>query len=118
VGKAPTQLIAEARRELEHLLPWLDWRDARWQTLPVNRAEPAQPGGKRPDGASISRAPGTTNLSVAWPTKLTLAPHLANQALELLQQQGIGPGPHTALHPGERPPLAPTPWASAFSSGA
>jgi hypothetical protein len=72
----------------------------------------------RPDNAFIAPAKGCSNLLVGWPTKLTLAPNLANQALELLAQAGIKPGAKTA--PSElpkflsKPLIAPTPWELAF----
>lgn len=116
------ELIEYARQELAELLPWVDLSDAEWASLPIKRAEPLQPGFARPDNAFIRSAEGCNNLLVGWPTKLTLAPNLANQTLELLVQAGVTPSlnppsnkelsPLADLLP--KPPIAQTPWELAF----
>jgi glycerol-3-phosphate dehydrogenase len=113
---APEELIEQAKQELAELIPWANLSGAEWATLPVERAEPLQPGLMRPDNAFIAPALGATNLLVGWPTKLTLVPNLANQALELLADAGITPSTtninlHTYLPYAE---LAKTPWELAF----
>lgn len=116
---APEELIAQAQAELAELMPWVGFRGARWATLPISRAEPLQPNFMRPDNAFIAPAPGLDNLLVAWPTKLTLAPNLANQALALLAQAGVNP---SAAHENTNelhryldfPAIAQTPWDIAF----
>lgn len=113
------ELIASARAELAELMPWVGFRGARWATLPISRAEPLQPNFIRPDNAFVAPAPGVDNLLVAWPTKLTLAPNLANQILDLLARTGLAPQPaqdvfhqlHDHFH---FPPIAQTPWDIAF----
>ena len=120
-GMEPEALIQLAQAELRELIPWVNLEGASWATLPINRAEPRQPGLLRPDNAFIAAAPGAANLLVAWPTKLTLAPNLANQAMALLHADAIQPGP--AASPSPRTSLAPylplaepgkTPWEQAF----
>jgi len=96
VDLTAAELIAKAQSELQTLMPWLDLSNAQWATLPVDRAEPKQKKLVRPDKAFIGSAPGCSNLAVAWPTKLTLAPNLANEALGLLQHQNIQPQGRTA----------------------
>lgn len=113
---APDELIELAKRELQELIPWINLDKAAWATLPVERAEPLQPGFARPDNAFIAPANGAANLLVGWPTKLTLVPNLANQALELLADAGITPSTnsinlHDYLAYAE---LAKTPWELAF----
>ena len=111
-------LIDSARQELANLMPWLDFSEAEWATLPVERAEPLQRNFARPDNAFASPVAGVHNLILGWPTKLTLAPNLANEILELLQQDGIAPGKAddvSALgHHLPRPVVARTPWDIAF----
>lgn len=112
----PEALIALARTELQELIPWIDLSEAEWATLPIERAEPLQPNFTRPDNAFIAPAQGATNLLVGWPTKLTLAPNLANQVLELLHTAGIQPL-HNAINLHDYLPyaeLAKTPWEKAF----
>jgi len=112
------ELIEAAKAELAELIPSVDFSNAEWATLPICRAEPLQTNFTRPDNAFIAPAKGCNNLLVGWPTKLTLAPNLANKALELLAQAGINPSTKTA--PSEltrflsKPPIAQTPWELAF----
>ena len=115
-GMAPEELIELAKQELEELIPWVNLDGAEWATLPIERAEPLQPGFARPDNAFIAKADGTTNLLVGWPTKLTLAPNLANQTLGLLADAGITPSlGNTNLHQYlAYATLAKTPWELAF----
>lgn len=118
VGMTADALIALAETELQALIPWVNLQGAEWATLPVERAEPRQPGLTRPDNAFVEQVQGT-NALVGWPTKLTLVPNLANQALALLQRDGITPsgtsGDHhqlqNALSAAE---LGQTPWEIAF----
>lgn len=115
-GMAPEDLIEQTKQELTELIPWVNLDGADWATLPIERAEPLQPGLMRPDNAFIAAADGAANLLVGWPTKLTLAPNLANQALGLLADAGIAPSTnsinlHDYLSYAE---LAKTPWELAF----
>lgn len=84
-------VIATAREELSALMPWLDFSEAEWATLHVNRAEPQQQGLARPDNAFACRTDVAANVIVGWPTKLTLAPNFGNQVLALLKDDGIFP---------------------------
>lgn len=113
---AADALIEQAKQELAELIPWVDLEGAEWATLPVERAEPLQPNFARPDNAFIAPAKGATNLLVGWPTKLTLAPNLANQALELLAGTGITPSTNNInLHQYfAYAEVAKTPWELAF----
>ncbi|MDZ4261522.1 MAG: glycerol-3-phosphate dehydrogenase, partial [Pseudomonadota bacterium] len=115
-GMAPEELIELAKQELAELIPWVNLDGADWATLPVERAEPLQPGMMRPDNAFIAPATGAANLLVGWPTKLTLAPNLANQALGLLADAGIAPSANTInlRHYLPYAELAKTPWELAF----
>lgn len=116
------QLIDQARQELAELIPWVNLTEADWATLPVTRAEPLQPHFVRPDNAFVTQAAGCANVLVAWPTKLTLAPNLANQTLGLLADAQVQPGDartgQQALHQLQQglaaPEIAPTPWELAF----
>ncbi len=70
VARDEAAQIAEARRELAKLLPWIDLGQAQWATLRVDRAEPAQSNLLRPDNAFLAEQ---GRLLVGWPTKLALA---------------------------------------------
>lgn len=117
-GLSPSALISHARKELAELLPWVDLSQARWACLTVERAEARQHNMNRPDGPSLIAAPNTQNLAVAWPTKLTLAPHLADMALNSLRCAGLEPsGTKQSQLLNERlgsPSIAFPPWEQAF----
>ena len=109
VERSGPEQIEAGRRELEELLPWLELDGVQWAGYRVDRAEPRQPGGRRPDRPFLESREG---VSVAWPTKLAFAPALAAQLLVQLERSGIIPG--TAIHPAAirwpRPPMTPPPW--------
>lgn len=90
-------LMQRAKKELQTLFSWLDWADAEWATLPVERAEPAQPGMLRPDNAWLSVCDGLASCVAAWPTKLTLVPNLGNLLMGYLAQQNIIPAHKDAV---------------------
>jgi glycerol-3-phosphate dehydrogenase len=81
--------IARSRQKLHELFPWCNLDNAQWHSFLVNRAEAAQPGGKRPDHATVLEG---GNVLYCWPTKLTLAPNLATQVLAMLQELKLQPG--------------------------
>ncbi|MGI9328209.1 MAG: NAD(P)/FAD-dependent oxidoreductase [Pseudomonadales bacterium] len=70
--------IAFARDELAACVPWMDWQQAQFDTLWIDRAEPAQEDGQRPDEAFVHAA---GPVIVGWPTKLSLVPDLGDQML-------------------------------------
>ena len=78
------QLIARAQSELADLFPWLDFSDSAWAVLAIDRAEPKQAGLVKPDKAFAAVAGQCANAIVAWPTKLTLAPNMADEVIALL----------------------------------
>jgi glycerol-3-phosphate dehydrogenase len=80
VGKTADQQQAAARQLLEELFPWIDCSSAQWHCFNINRAEADINNNYRPDGAHFMEQ---DNVVVAWPTKLTLAPSLADQLLDL-----------------------------------
>ncbi len=80
-------LIASAKREFATLLPRLDLSACRFAGWHVDRAEGATPDGRKPD-APVIQAHG--NALLAWPTKLALAPSLADQVLPMLPPPAIG----------------------------
>jgi glycine/D-amino acid oxidase-like deaminating enzyme len=100
-------LIAHARAELEACVPWLDWRLADLTTLRIDRAEPAQTRGHRPDQAFAAPA---GPIIVAWPTKLSLTPDLGDRVRALLPPPEGGPAPSLALPPAT---VGTAPWQAA-----
>lgn len=101
------ELIRHTRRELEAILPGIDLNQSEWATYTINRAEASTSGGERPDDAQLIEE---GNILTAWPTKLALAPRLAERVLAR-----IGPPRHAEPDIGElrgwpRPDVAPPPW--------
>ncbi len=107
VARDEAAQIRAAQKELGELLPWVDLSGARWATLRVDRAEPAQSGLVRPDNAFLAEQ---GRLLVGWPTKLALSPDLADRVLANLQRDGISPGAHAPLPELPRPPQALPVW--------
>jgi glycerol-3-phosphate dehydrogenase len=91
VALSSEQLIIKAKSEIDNLFPWLDWSDAQWATLYVDRAEPQQKGLIKPDNAFAQSA--SKDVIIAWPTKLTLAPSLTNEVSKILTDENITPSP-------------------------
>ena len=63
-------------------LRWLDPVIETTRIFRINRAEPSTNEGNRPDTAFVAKC---NNLIVTWPTKLALAPALADQILPMLE---------------------------------
>jgi glycerol-3-phosphate dehydrogenase len=81
------ELIAKGKQELRELLPWLPFDNAQWATVKIDRAEPKQKGLVKPDKAFAAIADRCANVIAAWPTKLTLAPNMADEVEALLDMQ-------------------------------
>lgn len=85
--------IETAQRELKELLPWVDLRGGRYRTLKINRILPAsepllQADMLKPDNAFVQQS---ANNLVVWPCKLTLAPNMGRQVMQLLEKEGFAP---------------------------
>jgi glycerol-3-phosphate dehydrogenase len=104
----PQQQVERSKQKLRELFPWCDLRAAQWYSFYINRAEAAQPGGKRPDHATVLQG---GNVLYCWPTKLTLAPNLATQVLALIRELNVQPGDNDAKHLNlPFPSIATPPW--------
>ncbi len=84
VTRSSEEQIKAAQEELALLFPWLDFSKAQFGSCKIDRAEPLQPKGGRPDSYCIK---AIHNMMVAWPTKLAFAPQLANDILSQLKIQ-------------------------------
>lgn len=109
VARDEAAQIRAAQKELGDLVPWIDLSDARWATLRVDRAEPAQSGLVRPDNAFLAEQ---GRLLVGWPTKLALAPDLSDRVLAALKRDGIAPSATSPLPTLPRPALGRPAWES------
>lgn len=107
VARSKTEQIAAGKALFAKVMPWTDLSGAEWFTWRCDRAEPLTGTGDRPSGAYCKQI---GNLLVAWPTKLALAPNLADQVLresENLSVRSFEPGPPLSL---PRPALGKAPW--------
>ncbi|MDO9622584.1 MAG: FAD-dependent oxidoreductase [Pseudomonas sp.] len=111
VARDSAAQVKAAQQEISALLPWVDFSSARWATLRVERAEPAQSGLTRPDNAFLTEQ---GQLLVGWPTKLALAPDFADRVLAALDRAGIQPASHAPLPPLPRPTVASPAWEELF----
>jgi glycine/D-amino acid oxidase-like deaminating enzyme len=107
VAREPAAQIAAARATIAELLPWVDLGDVSFDTLRIDRAEPATDMRARPD---TGYAEAVGDVIVAWPTKLTLAPDLADTILRLLPPPRADATGLDALAALPRPPVARPFW--------
>ena len=109
VAQTPEQLLKMAKIELARLLPGADFSQANWATHRVDRAEPASRYGLLP-GSALAQGHGA--VIVGWPTKLALAPVLAEKIMALLKHDAIRPGPSETkgLAALPAPGIARPPW--------
>lgn len=75
-----TEAIKHAYSELSTVLPGVRFDDAEWSTYRINRAEALTKNGHRPRDVQVFRE---GNVITAWPTKLALAPRLAEKVLRV-----------------------------------
>lgn len=114
----PARLIEKAASELAELLPWLDFGQCDYRTIRLDRGEPRQSALLRPDSAFVGAVGGLDNVLAAWPTKLSLTPHLASEVDAAVEHRGLAPGPpmdFTELQSLGKPGIAPTYWDTLFS---
>jgi glycerol-3-phosphate dehydrogenase len=107
VARDEAAQIAAAKTELAELLPWIDLSAAKWATLRIDRAEPAQSALARPDNAFLAEQ---GRLLVGWPTKLALSPDFADRVEAALVRDGIQPQPLAPLPELPRPAITRPFW--------
>lgn len=98
-----------AAAEIRRLLPSLDLAGVEIATYRAVRAEGRTADLRRPSGVQVSRV--APRVWVAWPTKLALAPILAEEVFQEVTREigspsGYNPGPIA----GDPPPVATPPW--------
>ena len=109
VNFSPAEQIQIARDELSALFPWIDFSHAPFGTCMIDRAEPLQSNGGRPDTCCVKMV---HNMIAAWPTKMALAPRLADEIVALIEQANLEPGLFDTreLRACPMPPFAQPPW--------
>ncbi len=103
VRRSNEEQIARARQELAELIPWQKLDAAQWAILDIDRAEVRHPDGHRPDTFYVDQQ---GDIITAWPTKLALAPLLAQQVVDTVagtektgQDLPVWPSPAFAAFP-------------------
>ena len=86
VSRSRSQQIEAAKRELQLLIPWLDFSPARWSTLRIDRAEPHMTDGSRPAEPLVSLS---GKVITAWPVKLAMTPLMTDAILNKVKALGI-----------------------------
>lgn len=107
VARDEAAQIAAAQSELAELVPWIDLSAAKWATLRIDRAEPAQSALARPDNAFLAEQ---GRLLVGWPTKLALSPDFADRVETALTRDGIRPQQQPPLPELPRPAVTGPFW--------
>jgi hypothetical protein len=107
VARSETAQIDFASSELSELFPWLDWSTADWSTVRINRAEALDKSGNRPSGVTLA---GQGNILVGWPTKLAMAPVLADEILAEMKKRGLAPQQAGPSWNYPSPPMGVLPW--------
>lgn len=107
---ASPETRAEIARELRRWLPGLPLDEVRWASYDAPRAEGYREDALRPSGVHLSEA-GVRALA-CWPTKLALAPLLADDVLERCRSEIGEPVGLGSFRPPDWPaaPEAPYPW--------
>lgn len=111
VGKSCEQLTAEAEELLHNIMPWYQHPKLEWATHNINRAEPKQSALSRPDTAFVE---SKNNVHIAWPTKLALAPDLADKIIEKLENSSLIAGKHKEVIGLATASISPTLWNNKF----
>jgi hypothetical protein len=111
VKRSRSEQIKEAKKELENLFPWLDFSTASFSTFMIDRAEPKQKSGLKPE-STFSQT--VKNVTVAWPTKLALAPKLSAEILQVIKNMSACLHDVHELRAWPMPPLATPVWEDAF----
>lgn len=104
VARSEAEQIDAGRELLQQLLPWQDWDRYDIFTAREDRAEPLTGTGDRPPGAFCEKI---GNVLVGWPTKLALAPNLADKVLGLVEAPT---GEVAGDFPLPRPGVGEAPW--------
>jgi glycerol-3-phosphate dehydrogenase len=108
VSQDERTLISRAQSEIEATIPGIDLRRVQWSTYRVDRAEGATASGARPEMSQMIRE---ANVLTVWPTKLALAPVLAERVADLLAPDEFeGAADLSQLEDWPRPQIAPLPW--------
>jgi len=107
----PAVARASASAEIRRRLPGFDFARSEIAIYHAVRAEARTAASRRPSGIHVNRvAPG---MVVAWPTKLSMVPVLADEVFEIVQLDLKVPGGYNETPPWPTPSVARYPWEEA-----
>ena len=107
IHRTNEEQINKAKKELQVLMPWLEFSAMQWATLDISRAEPKQKDGQRP---STFFSYEENHIITTWPTKLALTPGLANDVLAQLEKQNLKKSGVSELPDFSHASFADLPW--------
>lgn len=108
VNMDPQSLTQHAAQELRAVLPGISFDQTEWSTYKTDRAEGTTSQGSRPETVQVLCA---GNVTTGWPTKLALAPILANEiASRISAEASTTPFSAAAWADWPRPAVASLPW--------
>jgi glycine/D-amino acid oxidase-like deaminating enzyme len=121
VGMDGPAFIEHAIGEVRAALPGVEFDGIEAASYGVDRAEPSVSGGARPEDAfakRVNRVGDSGSVIVAWPTKLALAPALAERVVSLLDpphRRSNDAAALEAIASWPRPAVASPPWETCTS---
>ncbi len=86
VGRTIEEQVKCAKKELQNLMPWMDFSQCQWSALAIDRAEPKMADGSRPVEPAVFRK---NQVITAWPVKLAMAPIMVDKIIDELEAAGI-----------------------------
>ncbi|MCW8931923.1 MAG: FAD-dependent oxidoreductase [Gammaproteobacteria bacterium] len=86
VGRSIEHQIQAAKKELQNLMPWMDFSQCQWAALAVDRAEPEMSDGGRPVEPAVF---SQNQVITAWPVKLAMAPIMVDKIIDELEVLGV-----------------------------
>ncbi len=88
IKRSKGEQIKTAEKLIMKTFPWFQISGANWKSFFINRSEADVQNNYRPDDAVVK---SEENILVAWPTKLTLVPSLADKVLTKMAESGMAP---------------------------
>jgi hypothetical protein len=86
VGRSVAEQVQCAKKELQALMPWMDFSSCQWSALAIDRAEPRMPDGSRPVEPAVYQE---DNVITAWPVKLAMTPIMTDKICQQIEALGI-----------------------------
>lgn len=108
--KSDDEAIRFARSEMEDMFPLINWAEKEWATWAGDRAEPFDEKGVLPPGPHVHQR---GQVLLAWPTKLTFTPALADRVMAWMESKNIVPHEKSPLPDLPLADVGSYPWETA-----